>query len=86
MTDALTHCPGCPQDPARVDVTHHPEAELTTLHCLDCGAHHPPAPDETGPLANPEPWGTGIGMRAMERPRREADQWPTHFTTDRSNS
>ncbi|RYB90835.1 hypothetical protein EUA06_11200 [Nocardioides glacieisoli] len=66
MTSPLTHAAGCPQDPARLDVTDHPAAGITTTHCLDCGAHHPPAGTArptTGALApTGRTWHDGIGL------------------------
>lgn len=35
----LTHAANCPTEAPRVDVTNHPDAGLSTHHCVDCGAH-----------------------------------------------
>jgi hypothetical protein len=45
-TTNLLHARGCPA--ARIETTEHPD--VTTEHCLDCGAHWPPAPHITGAL------------------------------------
>lgn len=77
-TDApLDHLPGCPAD--RTETTEHPH--VTTVRCLDCGAHHPPAPAVTGPFADQEPWSNGVEMnRATSSP--SASTWPAFPTGD----
>jgi uncharacterized cysteine cluster protein YcgN (CxxCxxCC family) len=49
-TDNLTHSDWCPRK--RIDPTRYEDKNLTTYHCLDCGAHEA-VHDERGKLTKP---------------------------------
>ncbi|QLD11374.1 hypothetical protein [Microbacterium oleivorans] len=60
-TEFLAHtADDCAAD--RVDVTEHEEQDITTLHCVDCGAHAAYKPDGTQ-LAQPDQGGAMTGVK-----------------------